>query len=92
MLEMALPRRVNLWHAPDSARGGEESVASCISTVSKARRPGGERREEEADLEAANLQDLETAAEKATVAASQTQADFFQLHCHTVQLILISQS
>ncbi len=54
-------------------------VASTLSP-----RPGIERREEVENLEAADLQDLETAAlaEEATVAASQTQADCFQLHFH----------
>jgi hypothetical protein len=44
--------------------------------------PQSKRREEEEDLEAAHLEDLETAAEEATVAAFQTQEDCFQLHCH----------
>jgi hypothetical protein len=44
--------------------------------------PQSERREEEEDLEADDLEDLETAAEEATVAALQTQEDCFQLHCH----------
>jgi hypothetical protein len=43
------------------------------------------RKEEEAALAAADHEDLETAAEKATVAVSQIQpeADCFQLRCHS---------
>jgi hypothetical protein len=60
------------------------AVAGSQKLVASPRcpRPGGERLEEEAGLEAADLEDLETAAEEATVAASQTQAHSFQLHWH----------
>ena len=83
MLEPALPRRRYWRSAPDSANAVARSRQLVASPWTP--RPGGERREKGEDLEAADLEDLdsETAAEEATtVAASQTQADCFQLRCH----------
>ena len=82
MLEPALPRPRYWPSAPDSAN----AVALSRKLVAYFPRQGGERREKEEDLEAADLEDLdsETAAEEATtVESSQTQADCFPMRCHT---------
>jgi hypothetical protein len=53
--------------AGSSWPGTTGPVVCCVSIVRWSQRPGGKRREarEEVDLEAADLEDLETAAEKA---------------------------